>query len=96
MPHVNNQSTHLLPGLGILGQLDLSHAAGANGLSERPCSGAGCGDGGPALVDGLRLARPGFGSYAIDGHCGSRRRVRRIPRVAPAGLFGAAWVFAAS
>ena len=82
------KGTHLFFSLDVLGQLDLAHAASADGLSEGPCARGGGGDGGPALVDGLLLHRPGIDSYAVDGHCGSRRRVRRIPRVsAPARVW---------
>lgn len=63
----------------MLGQLDLAHAARANGLAEGPCSGAGSGDGGSPLGGGLRDAR----------HCGGGASIRRVAIVAPP-LVGAA------
>jgi hypothetical protein len=90
------KGTHLFSSIDVLGKLDLSHTASADCLSERPCSCARGGDGGPALVDGLGLDRPGIDSYAVDGHCGSRRRVRRIPRMASSTRIGARGILGAT
>jgi hypothetical protein len=81
--------TYLLARLRVLGQLDLTHATGANGLPQGPRPGAGGGDGGAPLGRGLlHLPRSAIGGYSIDGHGRGCRRVRRISCVASPAGFG--------
>lgn len=81
---------YLLARVHVLGQLDLAHAAGANGLAQGPCAGGGRGDGGAALGGGREV-----GGYSVDGHCGGGGGVGRIPGVAASGRVAVGVVAAA-
>lgn len=79
------EGTYLLTSFAVLRQLDLAHAARANGLAKGPCSCAGRCNGRPALGDGHGLSwSRGLGGYAVGRHCAGCRGVRSIARMAPA------------